>query len=97
MIRERTKKIPLTEKIENFGCHFQTGCMIVVPHVAFLFADLPYKPCLHPPSQPPKIAYYRLCKICIVGDVHIMANVSHTKISIACKMASIHVGAGGVL
>ena len=41
MIRERTKKIPLTEKIENFGCHFQTGCMIVVPHVAFLFADLP--------------------------------------------------------
>ena len=32
-----------------------------------------------------------------MGDVHIMANVSHTKISIACKMASIHVGAGGVL
>ena len=26
-----------------------------------------------------------------------MANVSHTKISIACKMESIHAGAGGVL
>ena len=57
MIRERTKKIPLTDKIENFGCHFQTGCMIVVPHEAFLLHISHNKPCLPPPSQPPKIAY----------------------------------------